>query len=279
MATTPTQGLRPMQLVTQEHVEFGSDPIVLVGDPRHCAGLVVVRNPQDVPVKLKRIHLRSASQQLGGCGDPSVIDIRLSAGLCAGETQQLRVRAQLPPGTPPGCYEARLEGGDGVARQVAIHVLERRRTRLSPPAITFAPGPSATFTVKVNASNFGNVPVVIPPNAAVELHAADRGWPFHFHAAAKSHGSQGHQAFLDSFVKRIGDDEPAVGRAKVVAGAGALAAQQGRLLEIEVSLPKKLRDGRTYRGLVRLADAVLRMTIHITTSTAAEEDETPSVPG
>ena len=65
---------------TQEHVEFGSDPIVLVGDPRHCAGLVVVRNPQDVPVKLKRIHLRSASQQLGGCGDPSVIDIRLSAG-------------------------------------------------------------------------------------------------------------------------------------------------------------------------------------------------------
>jgi hypothetical protein len=274
MAQSGTPGLRPMQLVTQEHVEFGGEPIVLVGDPRRCAGVIVVRNPQDLPVKLRRIHLRSDGQRLGGCGDPSVIDLRVSAGLCAGETQQLRVRAQLPPGTPPGCYEARLEGGDGVVRKVAIHVLERRRTRLSPLAVTCGAAPGATFTVKVNAQNLGNVAVVIPPHAPLELHAADRGWPFHFHAAARSHGGEGHQAFLDAFVKRMADDEPPVGRVRVHDGAGPLAAQQGRALELEVALPKKLRSGRTYRGLVRLADTVLRLTLHL----GAEADEDTATP-
>jgi hypothetical protein len=263
-----------LRLVTQEHVEFGSEPIALVGDPRHCAGLLVVHNPLDEPVKLRRIHLRSETQALGACADPSVVEIRVSAGLCAGETQQLRVRAQLPPGTPPGCYEARLEGADGKCVPVAIHVLQRRRLRLSPAAITYAPSSGERFTVQLQASNLGNVPLVIPPHAPLELHVADRGWPHHFHAAARAHGADGHQVFLDDFVKRLGDDEPALGRVKVVTGDGSLAAQHGRLLQLEVTMPKKLRSGRKYRGLARLGDAVLRMDLHI-----AAEDETTSVPG
>jgi hypothetical protein len=278
MATTTPRPSPGIRLVTQEHVEFGSEPVALVGDPRHCDGLIAVRNPQDVPVKLRRIHLRTEAQEhahaLGKCGDPSVVEIKLSAGLCAGETQLLRVRAELPAGTPPGSYQARLEGGDGKGVPVTIQVLELRRTRLSPPTITYGPSSGGTFTVQLNAVNLGNVPALIPPHAPVELHVADRGWQYHFHGAVKSHGDQGHQAFLDAFVKRLGEDEPAVGRAKVLEGQGPLAPQQGRLLKIEIAMPKKLRTGRKYRGLVRLADVVFVMNLYITA-----EDETPSVPG
>lgn len=252
-----------IELVTQERVSFAGEEIVLIGDPRRCAGLVRVHNPHDVAVKLKRIRLRTDDRAIANRCDGQIAEIDVSAPLCPGETQLLRVKLRLPAGTPPGRYQAWLEGEGKQARPVTIEVLERRKTRLSPGAITHACRPGDTFSVRVTASNLGNVPVEVPSRAVVELHPGDRGWLHHFHAAARSHGDRGYQSFLDGFVRRLGQAEPPLGRARVRAGQGLLEPQQGRVIEVEISLPKKLRARRSYLARVRLAGASLRMTLHV----------------
>lgn len=256
-----------MELVSSERMQFDSEVVTLVGDPRRCVGIVVVRNPHAVPVKLKRLQLRTAARELLRCG-ADAIELRVSAPLCAGESAQLRVGAGLPSGTPPGVYEAWLDGMDEQRIPVAIHVLAHRRTRLVPAAVTCAPTPGKKFTIRTTAHNLGNVPALIEARIPLLLHASERGWPDHFHAAARTHGEQGYEAFLNDFVKRIGADEPPVGRAKLLAGSGPLAPGEHCVLEIEVSLPKQLHAGFRYQAIMRIAEARLRMTLHV----GAEED-------
>jgi hypothetical protein len=256
-----------MELVTQERVVFASEPIVLIGDPRHCMGILALRNPSIAPIKLNRLRFRFASP-MGPCFEGDVLEIRLAAVLCPLETKHLRIRMPLPPGTPPGEYRAFCDGAEGACTPISIQVLESRRTQLSPPSFTCEAQPGATFNVQVSVGNLGNTPVLIPTRAAVELHADERGWPHQFHEAIKARGKNGHQAFLDSFVKKMARQEPPVGRAKVLAGAGPLAPQQGRVVEMSISLPKRLRGGRRYRAVIRLVDASLRLRLYTTADVA-----------
>jgi hypothetical protein len=250
--------------VTQQRLSFGSQPVVLVGDPRRCMGVLAIHNPNDHPVKLRRIQLRSASGKLSNSCDPEMIEIRLLASLCPCETRQVEVSVPLPPFTPPGCYEASLEGADGASCRVSIHVLERRRLRLSPASLSYTKAPGETFALCVTATNLGNVPVEVPRSAALALHDREHGWHDHFHAAASTHGDQGNGPFLDAFIKRMAAAEPPVGRIRISEGAGVLAPDSSRLLEIAVSLPKKLRAPYNYAAVAYLADAALSLNLLVT---------------
>jgi hypothetical protein len=260
--------------VSQQRVAFGQEPIVLVGPPRRCEGFLVVHNPQKNPIKLKRITLQTGAQGLANTCERGAIELRSRSNptLCPGDSQQVRVSAQLPPSTPPGSYEATLEGAEGRCQPVTIQVLESRRMQLAPSSVMRGVRPCETFQLRVHASNEGNVPLVIPRHAAVSIHALDRGWPQHVHAAARSHGGQGAAPFLDNFAARFGANEPAPGRAKIRVGAGPLAPLETRLIEVEISLPRKLRARRRYQAVVRLADASLVITLYVDVADAPVEE-------
>ena len=262
------------EFVTQDRLSFGQEPVTLIGSPRRCTGLVRLHNPHAQRVKLRRLRLMCSDAALTNTPSPSVLELRVSAALDGGETRQLEVQAVLPKGTPPGSYDARIESMDGAPLPVLIHVLEDRRLRLLPGVSTHTGSPGETFTVRATASNEGNVPLVIPAGVPLQLYAADQDWHAHFHAAVKTHGAQGHGPFLDAFVKSLGADEPALGRAKVLVGTGVLLPQQSRVLELAITVPKKLRAGRQYRGLLRIAGAQLGIMLHVST-----EDETISTAG
>jgi hypothetical protein len=249
-------------IVTQEVLRFG-EPIVLIGPPEAVAGFVSVHNPQNTQIKLKRLRIKPSQAQLSNTCEPEIIDVRVSAKICPGETQQIPIRLQLPPGTPPGCYDACLEVGDQRPCPVTIHVLERRRLELLPANASHGTQPGATFTVRTHVHNLGNVEVVLPRGVVVELHAGGRGLPYHFHSAARGHGAEGYHAFLNAFTKGLARDEAPLGRAKLTAGAGPLAPRATRLLEIQVSLPKKLKTDRRYLGILRFGQAVLSLTLFI----------------
>jgi hypothetical protein len=252
--------------VDQKRVAFGEQPTLLVGPPNACQGLLQVHNPADNPVKLKQVSLRTA--------DAKRLELRVGAQLEPKQSHELRVSLALPPGTPPGRYQASLEGADGQERPVTIEVLERRHTRCVPPSMSRGVRRGERFTVRATLVNEGNVPVIIPKRAALLLHPLDRGWPQHFHAAAATHGSDGYETFLNDFVDRWGNDEPPPGRARILQGDGLLAAQSGRVIEAELRLPERLRVRRRYQAVLRLADATLTFTLHVLTAeerAAAEE--------
>jgi hypothetical protein len=263
-----------MQTVAQERLSFGRDPLVLVGDPRHCRGIVRVHNPCADPVKLRRLMLRTPGHDRlsSGCDDGVVVNV--AAALCPGETRLLRVSVQLAPGTPPGDYQAYLDGEGKVSVPVTLSVLEHRRVRLSPGAAEFTCCPGDVLTLRTTASNLGNVAVTLPRRAVVQLHPGDRGLLHHFHAAVGAHAEDGYQQFLNGLVRRMGREEPPLGRARLLSGHGPLPAQDARLLEVEVELPKRLRTRRKYLAIVRLAGARLHLTLHVTAPHA-----TSSVPG
>ncbi len=256
-------------------LHFGPEPIVFVGEPRRCVGLIRVQNRHAHAVTLNELRLRTeAPIAAGGCSERGRIDVALSATVCAHATQELRVSLRMQPGTPPGSYEAELTPAEGRCVPVSIHVLECRRLRLSPASFSVSHEAGATFNVRFSAQNLGNVALDIPTRAALELHDGELDWTDHFHGAARAHGDEGHNAFLDAFVKKLAHAEPPLGRAKIVKGAGMLAAQESRVIEAELALPKKLHNGRTYQAIVKIADAQLFMTLHV-----SGERETPNVPG
>jgi hypothetical protein len=58
-------------------------------------------------------------------------------------------------------------------------------------------------------------------------------------------------------------DEPPLGRARITSGAGSLAAQDERAVELELRLPAQLRARRRYRAVVRLGGAAVRVTVQV----------------
>jgi hypothetical protein len=280
----------------EQSLRFGPSPITFIGAPSRCMGIVEINNPFGRAVKLRRMCLRMPGTNVRiGCESSDTAEVQVSARLCARSTEQVRVLLRLPPGTPPGSYDAQLSmgapcspapnpdpgGGDdgdgdggpvitirsatfgGDTHDAKVHVTELRRTRLSPQSFTCSPEPDSDLEFFVTAQNLGNVPVIIPKHAALEFHDADQGWPHHAHVVAKAHAENGYGDFLDNFVKRVGEHEPPVGKAKILEGDGELAPQQSRLLKLKLHFPKKLKHGARYQGSVRIADTSLRLMVHV----------------
>jgi hypothetical protein len=259
--------------VEQQRLSFGKRPVVLVGDPRRCVGVFEIHNPADAPVKLRRLRLRSGGKLSNSC-DPEVIDVLVLARLCACETRKIEVSITFPPSTPPGTYEASLVGAEGASCPVSIHMLELRRLRLSPSTVSYSSVPGGTVKTCVTASNLGNVPITIPPKAPLVFRDRVHGWHHHFHAAVSTVGDQGNQPFLDEFLKRMAASEPPVGRAKILRGAGELAPNESRVIEVEICIPNKLHAPRNYHGFVTLGDATLAVNLHLS---PPEPDEPPVI--
>jgi hypothetical protein len=245
-------------------MRFGGDKIVLVGDPRRCQGVVQIHNPTKEKVRVRRLVLSTRAPQLQSACEPGQLEVRLRGRLCAGETQGIGAVVKLPLATPPGIYEACIENVAGATLPVSIHVLERRHVKLSPPGSAYTVHAGATFRARFHATNMGNVPVRISGRLLVELHTADYGWSHYFHRAARARGEEGHAAFLDAFVRGLSRQEPPTGRAKVIAGSGELEPQETRLLELDIALPKNLRNKRNYQAIVRISTARHRMRLHVT---------------
>lgn len=252
------------KLVEQTRLSFGKTPIVFVGDPRRCVGVLEIHNPHDEPVKVRRLRLQSADPKLRNGCDPEVIDALVIARLCACETKKVEVSLAFPPATPPGHYDAWLGGIEGARCPVSIRLLELRRLRLSPARVSHTTEPGATFDTCITVTNQGNVPVTIPHGTPLVFRDPSRGWHQHFHASVKTHGEQGNQTFLDDFLKRMAAAEPPVGRTKIKQGSGELAPNESRVLEIEVCMPKKLHAPCNYVAFANLGDAMLTLALHVT---------------
>ena len=251
-----------MEIITQDRVLFGDDPIVFIGDPSRCMGLVPLRNSAELPVKLKRLRIRVASPGLFPCGESGELEIKVSARVGAGQIQYVPVTLPLSASAPPGTYEGTIEGAKGVCRPLVIRVLDLRRLEFSPPLLTHSAPAGGTFSAHVNVSNLGNVSLVIPERATMELHP-NRGWTDIFHAVVRSDGEKGNQVFLDTFLKRLGENEPPIGRLRIVAGSGSLPPQEARVLEMAIAVPPRTTADQSYQGIIRMGGAALRIELSV----------------
>lgn len=273
--------------VAQHELQFGDQPIVLSGVPPRLSGPLWVRNPQSVAVRFKRLAIRTAATELGVAAGavqasaavpptkpskskaaaasvaPQIdLDVQVVGKLRGGEAGELLAVLEVPLGTAPGSYQATLAGAGGAGHAVLVQVGEHRQVRLHPSSLARSATPGDKLSFQVSVRNLGNVTSLIPAATPVLLHGNDRDWMDHFHAAVKSSGDKGHAVFLDDFVARMAADEPPVGRAKIAVGAGPLAAQQGRMLEIEVTIPAKLPPDNDYLATLQLGDALLQLQLH-----------------
>jgi hypothetical protein len=268
-----------VELVEQEALTLAPTPILLAGIPPLCTGPLLVHNPRPTQVRIKTLRIRSKELPRFAVGatasmappasDDELLHLRFVGRLKPSERKELQAQLAVPLGTAPGSYTAQVTMGDGVERAVAVVVLEHRATRLHPNGFAHSVEAGQKLRFHVCATNVGNVPSTISLGVPVLYHAADRDWMDHFHAAAKAAANDGFSAFSDAFVARMGGDEPPVGRAKVLDGAGALAPQESRLLHVEVSVPDSLPPGREYLAALQLGDGGLDFTLKMTASAAS----------
>lgn len=246
----------------RQGVRFKSESVTLVGTPRRCAGVLALENVQGVEFRPSRLELRSATLETWAPAGRAP-QLQVKGALKPSGTQQLPVKVKLPPLTPPGIYEAEVVGAEGSTCVVKMLVLEERRARIVPNVLRLAVKRETAVRVSAHVVNQGNVYMTIPNYAALELHSGDGGWPQHVHAAARSAADKGFMAVADAFFKRLAESDPGPARVHVRCGAGELAAGDGRLLELEIEMPKRLKARRAYVGLLQLADARLHLTFQL----------------
>ncbi len=257
-------------LAEQGALEFADAPVVIAGPPPKCVGYIVARNTLTHDVRVRGLVAQTEAEELRVCVTPTSpkeqpaeqthvnVALHASGRICAGESQELRLALSIPPHLAPGTFTAVLKGSGRSARKVLIQVLEHRKTRFTPKAVSVAVVPGEKLSVNVSATNTGNIPTTIPRGVPARMHVSDRGWPHHFHAAALHQGQDGYQKFLDDFVKRFAEDEPPVARIKIKKGYGELPPGETRLLELEMTVPESLHIDRDYLTLARLGEGRFR---------------------
>jgi hypothetical protein len=255
--------------------DLADEPAVLRGFPERCFGLVSLRNSGKEPITVQRLPAEFPAQAAEGVRLAALAAKELSTfvRLAPQETRSVLASVALDPATPPGLYKGRLQTGADTSRAVLVQVLEQGSVEVLPDAVTWTGVPGEALSVNLLLRNLGNLPNPVPKSAAFQL-APDRGLPHHFHAAAREAGKQGYQAFLNSFVAKLSDDEPPALAARVKKGAGPLAPQQSVEVRLELTVPKTLKPGRSYRGVIALGRAKVRIQLNLAAPKGGASDPT-----
>lgn len=207
---------------------------------------------------------------------PPVRLLSIRAKLLAGESRELRVEIPISLTAPPGTYTATLMDPSGPSCPATIQVHERRATRVHPSVVPCSASRGQVLSLEVHVKNVGNVVSHLAPGVAIRLSSGDENWHRHFHRSVARFGSQGHQQVLDRFVETLGESEHSPLKGRLTRGAGELAPGEGRLVNLEFTVPNTLPARRYFNAALRLGDGALTLSLYITPSD--HEDSVESTP-
>jgi hypothetical protein len=167
---------------------------------------------------------------------------------------------RLPKSTPPGSYKGDIELGERRI-PIVVDVESRSSLRFIHPKFTCKGLSGARVRTQLTVLNRGNVSVSLPGKDTFcvfeesgVVRALYRGL-----AAENLEGGCRIDRILDELAQAHGG----LVRITIKKGAGRLAPEEVRDLEIDLHFPRRVMGGKTYRGTWSIAGADLEVVIEI----------------
>jgi hypothetical protein len=181
------------------------------------------------------------------------------------------LKLNLPRNTPPGKYTGIVMVGD-VEQEVIVDVEPEVFLRLFPERLVFTARASERVQIEMSLANMGNTAVEV--RGAYAFGLFDVGGVERAIAktvTAQLTGESGVRGRADYFADAIADEHGGMVRVKVDEGAGQIAPDEVREMKITLTVPDRVRPGRTYWGTWPLYN--LRHYVRITGADGASEDK------
>lgn len=222
------------------------------GPPRLCRGELTLINDSDNKVKVRILETRAPARKRKGMQALEPQQIQLSARIPPHDTVRKRVNLKLPPGTPPGLYQATIPCGDRKT-QITIEVHEYRKLRIEPKHLRVQGNSGDTISPTVVLRNLGNTPIAIDDVAMVWLR--EQWWIGR--TLVYTLRDTGPEDTYEDFANRLLHSfrKSIVSPARIRLGPESekqLAPGQSLTRKLTMTLPKGLRKGRRYLGFIKV---------------------------
>jgi hypothetical protein len=172
---------------------------------------------------------------------------------------------RLPKSTPPGLYKGNIEIGDQRI-PIEVDVESRSSLRFIHPKFTHKGPPGAKVSAELMLLNRGNVSVTLPDKDSFCVFE-DGGLARAFFRGLVEEDSDGTRR-MDRILDEVAKAHGGLVIVTINKGAGRLAPEEVRELQVDLLLSRKLIGGRTYRGTWCVAGASLEVVIQVEKSAA-----------
>jgi hypothetical protein len=237
------------------------EPLVLVGPPRGVRGQFLIRNPTESRIIVRRPHFRTAAARAKAAAALPEAGLALRRIIVrAGQSRPVPVALALPPGTPPGTYQAELDV-EGERRSVVMYVTEDVSLSIEPSRIVLPNHAGEKVKRQVVFTNEGNVPLTVKSIGPVVLDDE----------LAHCRALRGALADVGDTMKDLDDFLVALGRRyKKIYETLVLRVQnesvtvhpgETQAVDLNITLPDKLDTRSRFSGYAPIATGSLTFTI------------------
>jgi hypothetical protein len=174
---------------------------------------------------------------------------------------------RLPKSTAPGSYKGSIEIGDQCI-PIEVDVESRSSLRFIHPKFTHKGPPGAKASAELMLLNRGNVSVALPDKDTFCVFE-DGGLARAFFRGLVEEDSDGPRR-IDRILDELAKAHGGLVRVTINKGAGRLAPEEVRELQVDLHFSRKLIGGHTYRGTWCIADASLEVVIEVEKSAAGK---------
>ncbi len=250
-----------------DKLSIRDEEIILNGPPGRMVGNILLQNPLDIPLKIKRIPLQDVKKSRGGKISSELISqLSLNTRFDAGEQRLEPVNLSLPYDTPPGNYEKFIQVG-GKARKVKLIVQPTIEISVHPDEFTFQDSaPGTVHTATMTLTNLGNLPFQIPEIkhvAALDMDYLCRALGIAF----REKDTEGLTATLDRATQNIKENLTNWADARVTEAGKILEPGSSMVVNLKITLPKDADAYSDYSGNVRFWDKDLSFVVKSHTNT------------
>ncbi len=166
---------------------------------------------------------------------------------------------RLPKSTPPGCYQGSIDLGEQRI-PIVVDVESRSSIRFIHPKFTYKGLSGARVRTQLSVLNRGNVSVTLPGKDTFCVFE-DGGVARALYRGLAAENLGGRR--IDHILDELADAHGGLVRITINKGAGRLAPEEVRELEIDLHFPRKVMSGKTYRGTWSISGADLEVVIEI----------------
>jgi hypothetical protein len=263
-----------MDAAALDLVDWPSDRTLALSGPADALRLpLTLRNPAAGVRSLSEISL--SDLRLVGGGPPLRLDpVPVGLHVVGGGMISARLRLRLPPSTPPGRYEGKIQIGE-LTRAVAIEVVAETKLGVRPAPVVVDAGSGQTHRFAGSFENRGNVGLTLDLSGTYPLGEEVRVAPKAADDGRATEDRLG--ALLDRLTGR-GETPILVpfGSAELRQPGGPLALAPGetRVVSLELALPGSLSATARYH----LYAPVYATDLHVVIVTAAKSATPPRAP-
>lgn len=208
---------------------------------------------QELPRRLGVQVFFDRAERWKGAGEVTARATRLEGEM----TWQLA----LPARTPPGTYEATAVV-DGEELPIVIDVEPEVELQASPDQLVLSGAPGERVERRLIIANAGNVAAELRKAYALGVFASG-GLERSLHRVYTEERPEGVRR-IDMLADLLAEEHGGIVRVAVSEGAGDLEPGEARAVDLTFHLPRDLRSGRTYTGVLSIHDLRYHVRIEVT---------------